>query len=124
MGNEQVRSLEEFSLIEVHLKAQRELEDWHSAALNHLGQIFSQRLTELDQIFNEDIRPNLEKYKQQMIEQMQKRIRPKIDKLFDEPSANSKKIQQIQVRDFFSGQSIVVPWKIDLVLRTKTISLV
>jgi hypothetical protein len=100
MANEQLKLVETFSLSQIHVKCQEELELWHSAAVNHLEQIFSQRLTDLNQIYNEQICPDLQKYKQKMIEQLKNRIIPKINKILDDPSSDTKKTEKIKVKLF------------------------
>jgi hypothetical protein len=97
LANEQLNILETFSLAQVHVKCQQDLELWHSAAINHLQQIFNQRLIDLNQIYNQDIQPNLETYKQKMIEQLKTKIIPKINKILDDPSTENKKVERIQV---------------------------
>ncbi|CAF2789882.1 unnamed protein product [Rotaria sp. Silwood2] len=39
----------------IHTKCQQELESWHSAAVAHLGQIYSQRLADLAQVYTRDV---------------------------------------------------------------------
>lgn len=97
MANEQLNQLETFSLAQVHVKCQQDLEYWHSQAVNHLGQIFNQRLNDLNKIYNEDTQPDLEKYKQKLIEQLKSRIIPKLNKMIDDSSSNKTKMEQIQV---------------------------
>ncbi|CAF2060400.1 unnamed protein product [Rotaria magnacalcarata] len=97
MANEQLNQLETFSLAQVHVKCQQDLELWHSAAVNHLGQIFTQRLADLNKIYNDDLQPEFEKYKQKMIEQLKNRIIPKITKMLDDSSSSTKKAEQIQM---------------------------
>jgi len=91
MASEQLNQLETFSLAQVHIKCQHDLELWHKAAVNHLEQIFTQRSADLNKTFTEDIQPDLEKYKQKVIDQLKSRIIPKINKIIDESSNDSKK---------------------------------
>jgi hypothetical protein len=97
MGNEQLNMLETFSLSQVHIKCQEELDIWHQSAINHLGQIFNQRVIDLNNLFNSEIQTDLENYKQKLIQQIKDRIIPKINKLMDDPQPDAKKAQQIQV---------------------------
>ncbi len=97
IANEQLNQFEKFSLAQVHVKCQQDLELWHTSAVNHLGQIFNQRLADVNQMFNEEIQPDLEKYKQKLIQQFQNRILPKINKMMNESSTDEKKAEQIQV---------------------------
>lgn len=101
LANEQLNQLETFSLAQVHIKCQQDLELWHSAAVNHLGQIFTQRLADVNKVYNNDLQPELEKYKQKLIEQLKNRMLPKINKIINDPSNQSKKAEQIQVRKVF-----------------------
>jgi hypothetical protein len=97
MANEQLNMLETFSLAQVHVKCQQDLESWHQSAINHLSQIFNQRVIDINQTFNNDIEPELQKYKLKLIEQLKNRILPKINKLIDESEPDTNKAQQIQV---------------------------
>ncbi|UJR38613.1 hypothetical protein I4U23_031278 [Adineta vaga] len=90
--NEQLNLLETFSLTHIHLKCQEDLENWHLSAVNHLSQIFNQRLNDLNQLFQNEIQPNLIQYQQNMIEQLKNKIIPKLNQSNSDP----KKIDKIQ----------------------------
>ena len=97
MASEELNTLETFSLAQIHVKCQQELELWHSSAVNHLQQIFSQRLNDLDQFYNKEIIPDLDKYKQKMIEQLKNRIIPKLNQILDEDEPDTEKAERIKV---------------------------
>ena len=99
MASEQLNQLERFSLEQVHLKCQQDLELWYTSAVNHLGQIFNQRSNDLTQIYTQDIQPDLEKYRLKLVDQLKNRILPKLNQLIDQPSDDdSKKGEQMKVR--------------------------
>ncbi|CAF1688478.1 unnamed protein product, partial [Adineta ricciae] len=62
----------------------------------HLSQIFNQRLIDLNQLFQNDIQPNLIEYKQKMIEQLKNKIIPRINQFIDQSNYENKKIDKIQ----------------------------
>ena len=96
MGNEQLNQLETFSLSEVHLKCQDELDNWHKSAINHLSQILNQRLNDIKKLFQEDIQVDLNKYKDKMINQLKTRIIPKLNEMITNDDIDSRKAEQIQ----------------------------
>jgi DNA-binding ferritin-like protein (Dps family) len=96
MASEQLNQLDTFSLSQVHTKCEQDLELWHKSAVNHLGQIFNQRLNDLNKIYNEEVHPDLQKYKLKLLEQLKSRILPKINKMLEEPAIDEKKAEQIQ----------------------------
>ncbi|CAF4126415.1 unnamed protein product [Rotaria sp. Silwood2] len=63
IANEQLRTLENMNFSHIHTKCQQELESWHSAAVAHLGQIYSQRLADLAQVYTRDVCPESNKFK-------------------------------------------------------------
>jgi hypothetical protein len=99
-ANEQLNILETLSLAHIHTKCQQELESWHAAAVEHLGQIFSQRLADLAQVYTKDVCPESEKFKQKMTEQLKNRIMPRISKVLDEPTPDTDKVDKMQVCRF------------------------
>ena len=101
MANEQLNILERFSLNSIHLKCEKELETWHSSAVHHLGQIFSQRLNELSRIYQDEFIPDLKQYQEKILCQLEKRIQPKMNQMINEKNINSKQIQSIQVLELF-----------------------
>lgn len=96
LANEQLNQIENFSLSQVQRKCEEDLELWYKSAVNHLGEIFNQRLSDLNQMFNNDIQPDLEKYKLKLIEQVKNRLIPKLLKMIDEPTIDQKKSEQIE----------------------------
>ncbi|CAF4728779.1 unnamed protein product [Rotaria sp. Silwood1] len=95
-AQEQLRALEKLNFTNIHTKCQQELESWHSAAIAHLGQIYSQRLGDLAQVYTQDVCPDSEKFKQKMIEQLKNRIMPRISKVLDDPTPDPEKVDKIQ----------------------------
>ena len=95
--DEQIRRYEALSLSRVYQKCQEELELWHVAAVAHLGQVYSQRLAELAQVYTRDVCPEADKFKQKMIDQLKTRIMPKISKVLDEPLPDVTKVERMQV---------------------------
>ncbi|CAF0962320.1 unnamed protein product [Rotaria sordida] len=81
IGNKQLRTLESMNFSHIHIKCQQELESWHSAAVAHLGQIYSQRLADLAQ---------------KMIDQLKIRIMPRISKALDDPTPDPEKVDKMQ----------------------------
>ncbi|CAF2683528.1 unnamed protein product [Rotaria sp. Silwood2] len=98
IAQEQLRALEKLNFTPIHTKCQQELESWHSAAIAHLGQIYSQRLADLAQVYTQDVCPDSEKFKQKMIEQLKNRIMPRISKVLDDPTPDPEKVEKMQVR--------------------------
>ncbi len=96
LANEQLNEINTFSLSKVHLKCQEELDLWHKSAVNHLEQIFQQRLNDLNRIYHDEIRLDLEKYQLKLIDQLKNRILPKLNQMIDQDSNHSKKAEQIQ----------------------------
>ena len=95
--DEQIRRYEALSLSHVNQKCQEELELWHAAAVAHLGQVYSQRLAELAQVYTRDVCPEADRFKQKMIDQLKTRIMPKISKALDEPIPDVNKVERMQV---------------------------
>jgi hypothetical protein len=96
LANEHLNEINKFSLSDIHLKCQEELELWHTSAVNHLGQIFNQRLNDLNRIYNDEIQSDLETYRLKLIHQLKNRILPKLNEMIDQESDHSKKAEQIQ----------------------------
>lgn len=90
MANEQLNLLEKFSLGSIHSKYEDELSKWHKSAIRHLTDIYDQRLNELSTVFNTDFLPQLKTVQQTIIEQLQKKILPKIHQIKN----NRMKIQR------------------------------
>jgi hypothetical protein len=97
IANEQVRELERLNFSHIQTKCQQELECWHAAAVAHLGQIYSQRLADLAQVYTQDVCPESEKFKQKMTEQLKNRLMPRISKVLDDPTPDQKKVEKMQV---------------------------
>jgi hypothetical protein len=97
IANEQLRELERLNFAQVQTKCQEELECWHAAAVAHLGQIYSQRLADLAQVYTQDVCPESEKFKQKMTDQLKNRIMPRISKVLDDPVPDSVKVEKMQV---------------------------
>ena len=96
LASEQLSALETFSLTSVHVKCQDELDSWHSAAIAHLAQIFTQRSTDLENIYTKELCPDFETHRGKMIEQLNTRVRPKLVPMLTDPSVNGKRAQRIQ----------------------------
>jgi hypothetical protein len=97
MANEQLNILERFSLASVHAKCQQELEAWHSAAVNHLGQIFAQRVNDVSHTYNVELLPDLKKYQDNIVQQLQTRVLPKVNAMREQSSRDTTKVQRLQV---------------------------
>jgi len=97
IATEQLRELERLDFNHIQTKCQQELECWHAAAVAHLGQIYSQRLGDLAQVYNQDVCPESEKFKQKMIEQLKNRLMPRISKVLDDPIPDTDKVEKMQV---------------------------
>jgi hypothetical protein len=97
IATEQLRELERLDFNHIQTKCQQELECWHAAAVAHLGQIYSQRLGDLAQVYNQDVCPESEKFKQKMIEQLKNRLMPRISKVLDDPTPDTDKVEKMQV---------------------------
>lgn len=95
--DEQIRRYEALSLSHVYEKCQAELELWHVAAVAHLGQVYSQRLAELAQVYTRDVCPEAEKFKLKMIDQLQRRIMPRLIEVLDEPVPDVNDVERMQV---------------------------
>ena len=63
----------------------------------HLEQIYSQRLTDLTQIYHQDVCPESEKFQEKMIEQLKTRIFPHISKVLDDPTPVGNQVEKLQV---------------------------
>jgi hypothetical protein len=100
MANEQLRVLERLDFSHIQANSQQELESWHSAAVGRLGQIYSQRLADLAQVYTQDVCPESEKFKQKMNEQLKNRIMPRITKVLDDPIPDPDKVDKMQVRTY------------------------
>ena len=98
MANDELNQLKQFSLSHIHLKCQEQLEMWHKSAVEHLSQIYEQRLNDLNQTFNETIEPDLNKYRLKLLDQVKTRILPKINQMIEQSSHNSTKAEQIKVK--------------------------
>ncbi|CAF3054605.1 unnamed protein product [Rotaria socialis] len=96
IAQEQLRTLERLDFSLIQKKCQQELESWHSAAVSHLGQIYSQRLADLAQVYTQDVCPESDKFKQKMIEQLKSRIMPRISKVLDDPIPDPEKVEKMQ----------------------------
>ena len=100
-ANELLRDLERLTFSHIQIRCQQELELWHSAAVTRLGQIYSQRLADLAQVYTQDVCPESEKFKQKMIEQLKNRIMPRISKVLDDPTPDQKKVDKMLVCNMF-----------------------
>lgn len=96
-AQEHLRTLERLNFSHVQKKCQEELELWHVAAVAHLGQIYSQRLADLAQVYTQDVCPESDKFKQKMIEQLKTRIMPKITNILDDPIPDQERVEKMQV---------------------------
>jgi hypothetical protein len=106
IANEQLRELERLNFAQVQTKCQEELECWHAAAVAHLGQIYSQRLADLAQVYTQDVCPESEKFKQKMTDQLKNRIMPRISKVLDDPVPDSVKVEKMQVCSYMKYSTI------------------
>jgi hypothetical protein len=97
IANQQLRDLERLNFSHVQTKCQEELECWNAAAVAHLGQIYSQRLADLAQVYSQDVCPESEKFKQKMTDQLKNRIMPRISKVLDDPIPDPIKVEKMQV---------------------------
>jgi len=97
IANEQLRELERLNFNHIQTKCQQELECWHAAAVAHLGQIYTQRLGDLAQVYNQDVCPESEKFKQKMTDQLKNRLMPRISKVLDDPTPDTDKVEKMQV---------------------------
>lgn len=98
-ANEQIRAYQSLNFNHIYTKCQEELQCWHAAAVAHLGQIYSQRLADLAQVYNQDVCPDSEKFKQKMIEQLKTRVMPRISKVLDDPKPDPQKVERMQVEN-------------------------
>ena len=94
--SEQLHVLETFSLTSVHVQCQDELETWHSAAIAHLAQIFTQRSADLEHMYTKELCPDFETHRNTMIEQLETHVRPKLAPMLNDASVHGKKAQRIQ----------------------------
>lgn len=86
------------NLGQLYSKCQEELKCWHAAAVAHLGQVYAQRLSDLSQVYCQEVRPESEKFQEKMCEQLKKRILPRINQVLDDPSPDPAKVEKMQVR--------------------------
>lgn len=100
MANEQLEILEKFTLGSIHQKYEDELSEWHKSALHHLTEIYDQRLNELSNVFHQDLLPQLKKSQQIIVQQLQKRILPKLLQMKTQSTSDERIIQKIQVSLF------------------------
>lgn len=107
IAQEQLRALERLNFSPIQSKCKEELESWHVAAVAHLGQIYSQRLTDLAQVYTQDVCPEAEKFKQKMIEQIKNRIMPRISKVLDDPTPDQDKVDKMQVCLLFFLSNVI-----------------
>lgn len=96
MANEQLHILERFSLDSVKVKCEKQLESWHTAAVQHLGQILAQHLDDLTKIYHDQLLADLKVYREKILDQLEKRLQPKVRRMIDEQDINTKQIQIIQ----------------------------
>lgn len=101
IANDHLNQLKHFSLSDVHLKCQEQLDNWHKSAVDHLQQIYNQRLTDLNEMFNQTIQPDLNKYRLKLLQQVKDRIIPKINQTISQSDGDGLKAEQIKVRFFF-----------------------
>ena len=97
-ANEQIRAYQSLNFNPIYTKCQEELQCWHAAAVAHLGQIYSQRLADLAQVYTQDVCPDSEKFKQKLIEQLKTRVMPRISKVLDDPKPDPQRVERMQVR--------------------------
>lgn len=98
LANDHLNQLKHFSLSDVHLKCQEQLENWHKSAVEHLQQIYNQRLNDLNQTFTQTIEPDLNNYRLKLLQQVKDRIIPKINHLISQSDVDQSKAEQIKVR--------------------------
>ena len=95
-----IQLIEEFKNLNfshLYIKCQEELQCWHAAAVAHLGQIYSQRLADLNQIYSQDVYPESEKFKDKMIDQLKTRVLPRINHVLDDPIPDQNRVEKMQV---------------------------
>ena len=103
-AQEQYEALQNVNFSSVLTKCEEELQCWHAAAVAHLGQIASQRLSDLHQIYNEEVKPEAEKFKAKMTEQLKNRVLPRIVKVLDEPNPSPQQVERMQVSGHLSSR--------------------
>lgn len=96
-AQEQYETLQNIDFSSLLIKCEEELQCWHAAAVAHLGQIYSQRLADLHQVYTQDVRPESDKFKAKMTEQLKSKVLPRIAKVLDEPTPDPKKVERMQV---------------------------
>jgi len=95
-AQQQLQDVQTISLTHIHVKCQKELEKWHETAIAHLDEIYTQRLGELARVYNQDVCPELDLFKEKVTQQLKTLVIPRITKILDEPTPELKKIEQLQ----------------------------
>ena len=96
-ANQQIRDLERLDFSRIQLDCQQELENWHTAAVAHLEQIYAQRLEDLSHVYSQDVCPEAKKFKEKMTDTIKHRIMPKVSHVLDDQIPDPDKIDRMQV---------------------------